>query len=400
MTERQLKVLFLTHRLPYAPNRGDRTRSYHMLRVLVSKTDVTLVSLVSDSHEASKVEELRGIAPKVAVAAIPRWMNLFKAVVSLPSARPLTTLLLESPAIRPAIRRLVADDPPDVVLAFCSSMAHFALEPPLDRFPLVVDMVDADSAKWGALSATRAWPMSWLYRREARTLSVLESRAMRKAIATTAVNTREVELLRHSAPDARIDVLGNGVDVDRFRPAQPPSPAPRAVFTGVMNYEPNETGAIWLGQQVWPRVRALVPGAELRIVGASPTRRVLALHDESRGVSVVGRVPDMRPELWSAAVAVAPLHTARGVQNKVLEAVAAGLPCVVTSAVREGLPTEVLPACTTADEDQDFAEAIVAVLRQVPSERRAQAAVDLSPLTWERRLDALVPLLTDAAGRS
>ena len=397
MTSR-LRVFFLTHRLPYAPNRGDRIRSYHIIRNLAPVTDLTVVSLVHDASEAAQVGRLTGIARTI-VAPVPRLANYLRAGAVLATSKSLTGQLLSSPALQPALEKLTASDPPDVILAFCSSMAYAALSPPLAGYPLVIDMVDADSAKWKSLSERSAWPLSWIYRREAVVLRTFEAQAMRRAHATFAVNEREVSLLKQIAPDARIETLENGVDLDTFAP--PPSSTPasghRVIFCGVMNYRPNEEGAVWLAQKVWPLVRAAIPTAELRIVGATPSSTVRALHDPASAVTVTGYVPDVRAELWSASVATAPLHISRGVQTKVIEAVAAGLPCVITSAVSEGLPHHLAPACTIADAPDAFAASIVEWLRRPPHERRRVSRDDLADLKWESRLRPLLPALEEAA---
>ncbi len=277
-------------------------------------------------------------------------------------------------------------------------MARFALEPPLAGLPLVIDMVDADSAKWADLGAKTRGPLGWIYRREARTLGAFEAHAMRRARTTICVNEREAATLRGLAPDADVRVLENGIDLDRFAPPGPPADSREVVFCGVMNYTPNVEGARWLAREVWPRVRAACPDARLMLVGASPAPEVQALHAPASGITVTGAVPDVRPYLWRAAVATAPLWTARGVQNKVLEAVAAGLPCIATPPVVEGLPAEVLPACVEAGDADAFARALVAALGQTPAERRARAAsADLAPLRWEARLNELPGILLNAA---
>jgi glycosyltransferase involved in cell wall biosynthesis len=163
------------------------------------------------------------------------------------------------------------------------------------------------------------------------------------------------------------------------------------VFCGMMNYAPNEQGTAWLASEVWPLVRVKRPAARLVIVGANPTRRLRDLADRDRSVVVTGSVPDVRPYLWAGAVAAAPLHVARGVQNKVLEAVAAGLPAVVTTAVAGGLPAEVLPACDVADTPVPFANALVTLLGLPPQARRARAgAASLELMTWESRLAPMI----------
>jgi sugar transferase (PEP-CTERM/EpsH1 system associated) len=393
----RLRVLLLTHRLPYAPNRGDRIRAFYMLRELAREHEVVLASLTHSADETSEVTRLAELAKETIVAPVPGMQNRLRALMALPSSRPLTHALLYSPALQPALTRLVSAHPPDVVIAYCSSMARVALDPPLDRFPLIIDMVDADSAKWQMLAAEARPPLNWIYRREARTLAAFEAVAMRRAVATVAVNDREVGHLKALAPEARIEPVKNGVDLQALAPSGAPAPSNRVVFCGVMNYAPNEAGAVWLAREVWPHVRRVQPSAELRIVGMLPTGRVRALADPSKGIVVTGSVPDVRPELWSSAVATAPLRLSRGVQTKVLDAVAAGLPCVITTEVANGLPSQIKPACPVADGAEEFAAHIVTCLHLAPPERRAMANVDLSELGWDRRLAPLLALVEEAA---
>jgi glycosyltransferase involved in cell wall biosynthesis len=260
-------------------------------------------------------------------------------------------------------------------------------------------MIDADSAKWSALANINRPPLRQIYRREARLLGAFEAAAMRRAFATLVVNEKERSALQVLAPERPIVVMENGVDLRSFMPADAPSPSASVVFCGVMNYAPNAQGAVWLAREVWPRVRRHRPDAELLLIGASPSAEVLALASESAGIVVTGTVPDVRPYLWRAAVAAAPLQVARGIQNKVLEAVAAGLPCVVTREVADGLPAEVAPACPVAGNAEEFASALLEMLRRTPAERRAAATgADLRSLQWSTRLEPLVPLLAAAAG--
>jgi polysaccharide biosynthesis protein PslH len=395
-----MRVLFLTHRLPYAPNRGDRIRAYHILRTLRGRADVTLVSLAHDEDEEAKTGELNGLVDAVAVARVRPLRNRIRGAAALLTRRPLTHVFLDSPDMRPLLTRLTETTPFDVVLAYCSGMARFALEPPLDRLPLVVDLVDVDSCKWSALAETTRPPLQWVYRREAHRLAIFERRAARAAFATTVINQREADALTQIVPDARVDVVTSGVDFSHLRPPSAPAASSDVVFCGVMNYAPNEQGAAWLARDVWPLVRASVPHARLRLVGSNPTAGVRALASADPSVEVTGEVPDVRPYLWSAAVAAAPLHTARGLQNKVLEAIAAGLPVIVSSVVADGLPATVLPACRVAESAPAFAAAIVESLRATPESRRAIVdRIDLTPLSWERRL-APLPDLLEAAVRA
>jgi sugar transferase (PEP-CTERM/EpsH1 system associated) len=310
----------------------------------------------------------------------------------------LTHFLLDAPGIREAIASAAAAHPPDVVLAFCSGMARFALEPPLDRFPFVLEMVDVDSRKWQELGERKRGPLGWIYRREARYLSRFEAEAARRARASVVVNERERDILKALAPKARVEAVPIGVDVAQFAPTAPAIASQDVVFCGVMNYTLNADGAIWMSREVWPRVRASHPDARFRIVGSAPTSAVQALASADQRIEVTGRVPDVRPYLWSAAVAVAPLLNARGVQTKVLEAVGSGLPCVLTPAVAAGLPPEVLPACVVAESPDAFADAVGTLLAMTPEARRAIVSrVDVSQLGWMQRLAPLRSILEDAA---
>jgi sugar transferase (PEP-CTERM/EpsH1 system associated) len=394
-----VNVLFISHRLPYAPNRGDRVRAFHLLREISRWANVDVISLAHDAHEAEQASTLRDTARSVTTIRVPGIPNFLRAAASLPSSTPTTHSLLAAPELGARIDSIASSHPPDVVFAYCTGIAPAAFRPSVADRPLILDMVDVDSKKWAAMAQSARPPMSWIYRREARVLGVFEAFAARKAANTLVVNERERQDLLALAPDVRVQVVENGVDLSAFHPQGGPAANQDVVFCGVMNYAPNVEGALWLGREVWPLVRARVPGARLKIVGASPARSVHALADEAGGITIAGSVPDVRPHLWSAAVAVAPLQTARGVQNKVLEGVAAGLPVVVTPVVMEGLPHEVRPACAEAATPAAFADRIAAWLMISPEARRALATTaPLDALAWDRRLAGLEQLFRNAAG--
>jgi sugar transferase (PEP-CTERM/EpsH1 system associated) len=396
----RVNVLFLTHRLPYAPNRGDRVRAYFLLRELRRHADVTLVSLVHDEDEASHASSLRDLVSSTYVVRVPAWRNRIRSFAALPTQRPTTHTMLDAPELRSTIATAVAASPPDVVFAYCSGIAPCALESPLAERPLVIDMVDVDSAKWSALAAVTRWPLSSIYRREARTLRAFEAVISTRAVTTLITTEREAETLRSIAPAARIQVVENGIDVASLRPRTPPAPSSDVVFCGVMNYAPNEQAVLWLTRSIWPRVRARRSDATLTVVGSHPTRAIQSLASDAQGIRITGAVPDVRPYLWRAAVAVAPILTARGIQNKVLEAVAAGLPTVVTPNIMSSLPATIADACAAAETADALADAIVGLLEQSPEQRRALAArARVDALTWERQLAPVPAVLAEAARR-
>lgn len=391
-----MNVLYLTHRLPYQPNRGDRIRAFYMLRAMAGFARVSLFSLVHDDEEASSLSGVE--AARVTVSRVRRARAMVRAGAGLVSGRPLTHLLLDAPDVRRQLASLVADTRPDVVLAYCSGMARFALEPPLAGIPFVMDIVDVDSAKWARLSASSAPPKSWVYAREARALGTFEAHAALQARQTMAVNDRERQQLVRIAPGANISVVPNGIDCKSFRRPGPARGKPVVSFCGVMDYAPNEQGVLWFARDVWPIVRRHRPDAEFVVVGARPTRAILALADADPSITVTGSVPAVQPLLWEAAVSVAPLALSQGLQNKVLEALAASLPVVVTPEVADGLPDGVKAACAVSASAEPFADEVLRLLAMSPEERTSLAsAATLSEYSWEQSLSPLQRILEESA---
>jgi len=260
--------------------------------------------------------------------------------------------------------------------------------------------VDVDSQKWLALSEASGWPKRWIYRREARHLADFERHLAAAATALFVVNDRERDAMRGIAPGRYVGVLPNGVEGGSSVTASAPEERPRVVFCGVMNYQPNVDAVTWFGEAVWPIIKARRPDAHFTIVGSDPSASVRRLHSVERGIEVTGTVADVRPYLQHAAMAVAPLRTARGVQNKVLEALASGLPAVVTSAVFDGLPRCARDGCTVATSADTYAEQVLALLAMSGIERRQLASTaDLRQLGWDAQVDILYKALVAAADR-
>jgi sugar transferase (PEP-CTERM/EpsH1 system associated) len=391
-----MNVLFLTHRLPYAPNRGDRIRAYHLLREMSRFAEVSVFSLVHDAEEAGHAAEVPG-ARTVKTARVPHMSNMLGGVLRLPTSRPLTHSLLSAPGVGSVLASIVRERKPDLVVAYCSGMARFALSPPLADLPLVLDMVDVDSEKWRELGARTSGPMGWVYARESRTLASFEQLASGRAKAVLVVSERERAALQRRASGNRIEVLGNGIDVEAFAAPGEPADSGDVVFCGVMDYAPNIEAVTWFLDRVWPSVRAARPDARFVVVGANPPAALVDRARRDASMHVTGRVEHVQPHLWRAAVSVAPLQLARGLQNKVLEALSAGLPVVATSTVVAGLPPGIDRGCVEADEPTAFANALVALLEETPARRRAIAeGSGIARCTWAQELRPLEGILKAA----
>jgi sugar transferase (PEP-CTERM/EpsH1 system associated) len=281
----------------------------------------------------------------------------------------------------------------DRAVAFSSAMAQFVPE----RMPLkLMDMVDVDSDKWAQYATTKAWPLSWLYRREAKKLGQWENQVANTFNATFLVSGAEANLLRARVPGAsdQIHGLENGVDAAYFSPDhEQVNPYPKGtvpiVYTGAMDYWPNVDAVCWFAKAIFPRVKAALPDAVFYVVGSQPTQTVQQLSRDS-DVKVTGRVPDVRPYLRHAACAVAPLRLARGVQNKVLEAMSMARPVVATPQATEGISAKIGLDLLEASDEQTFADEVIQVCKGLYPElgRHARERV-LQAYDWETNLSRL-----------
>lgn len=340
-------VIFLTHRIPYPPNKGDKIRSFHMLEGLSKKYRVHLGTFVDDPSD----RKFRDVVTKLCASACfvdldPRVARC-RSLAGLLTGEPLTFAYYRSRRMARWVREMRARHEIQALIAFSGCMAQYAA--PGSGLNRILDLVDVDSEKWGEYSEDARGPMRYLFRREHRLLRQTEIRLAYEFDHTVLVSRSEAGLLRNRMirETARVVAIGNGVDVSYFDPGIGfPNPyednkGPVAVFTGAMDYRANVDAVLWFTNDVWPAIRAADSTAQFWIVGARPVPAVRALIRRA-GVFVTGRVTDVRPYLRHANVAVAPLRIARGVQNKILEALAMERPVVGTTQAWEGI--DKLPA--------------------------------------------------------
>lgn len=372
------EIVFLAHRPPWPPDKGDKIRSWNLLRHLGARHRVRLAALVDDPRDWAAQDELARLCVEVFLRPLGRPRLVARAGLGLLCGRPLSVAAWADPAIRRWVRDRLARA--DLAFAFSGQSAAWLLDPAVSR-PWLLDLVDCDSEKWRSYAREARGVRRLLFAREAERLLAFERRAVAAAARTFLVTGAEAALLAARAPEtaARVAVLENGVDAAFFDPAAPlgpdpwpDPPAPRLVFTGVLDYPPNVDAVLWFAAEVLPRLRAEIGRVQLALVGARPVAAVRALAAPPDLV-VTGRVPDVRPWLGRADVAVAPLRIARGVQNKVLEAMAMARPTVTTPQAAEGLHAEPGRELLVASEPAGFAAAIAGLLRE-PNRARALAA--------------------------
>lgn len=362
MTRRRL--LFLAHRIPYPPDKGDKIRAWHMLDHLAESWDVDLGCLVDDPADLVQLDVLRRRCAVVEHAVLSA--RIVRTLARLRPGQPLSLGWFRDARLAAWARAGLAAGRYDAVLAFSSAMAPYAMGPAPAATRRVLDMVDVDSEKWRAYAAGARAPMRQVWAREARTLLAFERRAAAAFDCTLLVSKEEATRFAELAPEVahRIGWVDNGVDLARFDPSLPfaPLPGPPAlVFTGRMDYRPNIDAVCWFAAAVMPLLRARVSQAEFVIVGARPAPEVLALARQP-GIRVAGEVPDTRPFIAGAAACVAPLRIARGIQNKVLEAMAMARPVICSPQAFEGVHAQPGRDLLVAEDAEAWADCIAAVL--------------------------------------
>lgn len=383
-------LLFIAHRIPYPPNKGDKIRSFHLLRHLSERYAVHLGAFVDDPDDWQYQEALAPYCASIKLVGLRPSRAKLASLVGLARGEALTLPYYRNAELRRWADALAATGTVTRGLAFSSAMAQFLPDTLACR---VLDMVDVDSDKWTQYASTRRWPLSWLYAREGRKLAAWEASVAAAFDATLLVSEDEAKLLMQRAPAARerIASFENGVDADYFSP-QRNYPNPYAegvrsvVFTGAMDYWPNVDAVAWFAERIFPAVRAAMPSAQFTIVGARPSADVLALARQP-GVVVTGAVPDVRPYFAHAACAVAPLRIARGVQNKVLEAMAMARRVVATPQAAEGLRAVAQRDYLLARGEADLAAAALDCLERPASSPAARACI-LEHYDWARNLAA------------
>jgi sugar transferase (PEP-CTERM/EpsH1 system associated) len=393
-------LLFLCHRFPFPPDKGDKIRSFHLLRHLADHYRIYLGAFVDDERDWRHAASVQSWCEESHLLRLSPRRAKARSLGALLDGRPLTLPYYSMPEMRRWTAQVAEREGISRVLVFSSSMAQYAVGGRLDRARRVIDFVDVDSEKWRQYADHQASPLAWVYRREARKLLRYERRIAAEFDASFFVSEIEAQLFRTLAPEAadRVYSFSNGVDVGYFAPdpalRSPYARGERAlVFTGAMDYWPNVDAVEWFTGQVFQPLHADDHSLRFYIVGRNPSDGVKRL-GERPGVVVTGGVDDVRPYVLHAAAAVAPLRVARGIQNKVLEAMAMGRPVVASGAALEGISARPDEDVILADGAEDFLRQIRRVLSQDLRGLGARArARILEEHVWERHLPRVVERL-------
>lgn len=400
----QGEILFLVHRIPFPPDRGDKIRSFHLLKALRQMAPVHVGCFADDARDQGFAEDLAALTASQCVVMRDR-SRLVAGLDGLTGRKPMLVALYENRKLRNWVETILWERPIRAVVAFSVQMARFVPDDLTPGVRFVMDFVDFDSAKYAAYGADQRGFMGWINRREGRILLDFERAVARRADVSTFVSATEAAAFAEdSGCDLqRLSVLENGVDLNYFNPQNSKANTnyrnPAIVFTGQMDYRPNVDSMVSFAGNFSSAIRSVHPNATFAIVGRNPTREVRALA-AIPGVIVTGAVPDVRVWLAAADVVVAPLRIARGIQNKVLEAMAMGKPVVASAEAAEGIDARHGEHLIVAQGPDEEARAVLALLadpaRAAALGRAARARVE-ERYDWAETLAPLRTLLTGAA---
>jgi sugar transferase (PEP-CTERM/EpsH1 system associated) len=359
-------LLLLVHRIPYPPNKGDKVRSYRILRHLAERYRVFLATFVDHPDDWGHLGTVEDWCEAVCARPIDPRRGRLASLRGLFTGEALSLPYYRDRTMASWVQKMVSAHRIRHAVVFSGAMAQYVEGLPLEC--RVVDFCDVDSEKWSQYAPTKPWPLNWLYAREGRLLQAFERRTAAATQASLFVTRAEAELFRRRAPEVAqgVRVMENGVDTNFFAPdplyPRPyPEGRPVLVFTGAMDYWPNVDGACWFARDILPLLRQTVPGVSFWIVGMNPSAEVRALA-KAGDVVVTGTVPDIRPYLAHANAVVAPLRIARGIQNKVLEAMAMARPVVAHPSCLAGLSAQVGEEVLAASGPNEFSRAVLVAL--------------------------------------
>jgi len=391
-----LRILFL---LPYVPS-PIRVRPYHLIRELARRHEIHVLA-TTPRGELQYAEQLRSFCRRVDVVPLRRGASARSCFAAALRGEPLQAAVCRGPELERRLDASLVDHAFDLVHVEHLRVAHLRARIP-DSLPTLFDSVDCISL---LLDRARRSSHS-LWQRGVATLELQRTRAFEGAMLSRfdrvmATSTEDAGALQALAPSVDVAVVPNGVDLDYFRRADEPREEATIVFSGKMSYHANATAALFFARRILPLVRGLLPEVRLRIIGSNPPRSVLSLSRDPL-ISVTGHVPDIRVGLRNATIAICPVTVKVGIQNKILEAMAMGIPVVSTTLGIEGLAAVPGRDVMVADSPAEFAADVCRLIGDPAlGERLGQAGRRYVELhhRWDAAARKLETLYTEAIER-
>ena len=385
-----MKILYLCHRFPFPPKRGGKIRPFNMIRHLTqSGHEVTVCSLARSAEEANEAKGIAAHCSSFEIGHVKEPVQMARMIVRLPVMTPSSMGYFYSTELNHRIQKLLKSQPWDLIFVHCSSVAQYVED--VTDIPKILDFGDMDSQKWIEYANYKPFPLSLGYRFEGAKMLAAEKRLTRHFDLCTATTRAEWETLNSYGQKVDTDWFPNGVDADFFCPTTDAYDALTISFIGRMDYYPNQECMSRFCAETWPLLKLRKPNLKLLIVGADPSPEMIKL-GQLPGVTVTGSVPDVRPYIRGSALMVAPLNIARGTQNKILEAMAMGVPVVTSTIAAGGVDAESVTHFLVADSPQDYAQAVLSIIDN-PGERDRLAVSGrermLSHHAWPKSMQRL-----------
>jgi sugar transferase (PEP-CTERM/EpsH1 system associated) len=393
------KVLLLVHRIPFPPDKGDKIRSFHLLNHLHKRHHVFLGAFIDDNADRQYESNVSMLCEELCLLPVHKKKATIRSLIGFVTGEALTVVYYKNNKMQRWVDGIIKRHKIDHIIVFSSSMAQYVESEALSCINRVIDFVDIDSDKWRQYSKTKHWPLSWVYRRESTKLLNYESRIASRFNASTFVSKEEAKLFRSLVPAQahKIHYYNNGVDhkyyskSNNFDNPYPVNSLP-IVFVGAMDYWANVDAVYWFAKEIFPKIRLVNHSACYFIVGSNPAMSVKNLADEANGIHVTGKVEDTRPFLAHAAMSIINLRIARGIQNKVLEAMAMGCPVIVSSQAIEGIDAQNGRDYRLANTIDEFVQQIVWTLAHPEQVRSMAVAARLlveQKYSWSENLRVL-----------
>ena len=352
------RILFIAHRIPYPPNKGDKIRSFNELKYLSRLYTVDLITFLDDKFDKRYIHKLETFCDTIKVISINKPWALLKGLVFLLRGRSLAEGYYFSSKVRRYASSLVAKNNYKYVFCFSSQMGQFVIDEPVKK---IMDFCDADSDKFRQYAEKARFPLSAVYRLESKRLREWELEVYERFDYSLIVTRSEAALFSNGKQLDKLHAMPNGIDCEFFKPMNVKKEF-CIVFSGDMAYDANVDGAVWFGQNIFPDILEQMPELIFYIVGRNPTAEVINLGKNNSNIIVTGAVDDVRPYLAKSQIAVVPLRIARGIQNKVLEAMAMGIPVVIPDMLVKTLDNIREEDALVFSDEEECCSKIVALL--------------------------------------
>lgn len=393
------KILYLSHRIPYPPNKGDKIRSFNEIKELSDHYTIDLICLADDPKDLKYSKDLLQYCRQVKVFPLNPLIGKLKGLLTLITGKSITQGYFYKAKFQKQFDQWIDSENYDAVIFFSSSMAEYFFKSShkeiLSQKQLIMDFCDLDSDKWRQYAQKTKFPLKSIYNLEGSRLLEFEIKINKVVSQSVFVSSKEAKLFLQYYPDAsNVNIISNGVDHEFFNPESVSTPenitSPMIAFFGAMDYYANVDGVLWFAEKILPIVKKAVPDIMFYIVGSNPDKSLKNLEGEN--IKVTGFVDDIREYYMAADICVIPLRIARGVQNKVLEAMSMGRPIVSTPAAVQGISEYNDLPLDVKEKEKEFAEAVIELLKNKDKSKelgKSARSFVLKHFHWKKNMDKL-----------